>query len=149
MAKGKGGYRHAAGNAGYFNARRLDQLADIHGGRLTLQAGIRRNDHLIDVSFQTLDQFLQAYILRADAKHRRNSAVQYMIDALVFPGLLIGCQIARILNHHDHAVISGRIPADRTLLRIRQGITGPAITDIVPRVHDRIRQSFHPLRRHI
>ena len=71
-----------------------------------------------------------------------------MVGSLVLAGLLICCQISRVLHNHDCAVISLLVRTDRADLRIRQILTEFAVMDMFLCCHNGIREPLHPFRRH-
>ena len=75
--------------------------------------------------------------------------MKYMVYPVEFTRFLVRRQIARIFHDHDHAVISGLTPADRTEFLIRQGKALLTVMDIVLCVADRAGETVYLFLRHV
>ena len=75
-------------------------------------------------------------IIRANAEHRGNRPMQYMIDSLILTGLLISSKVARRFHHHYGMFVTPWIAADRTFLRVRKRTALFAIANIFPRLQN-------------
>ena len=124
-------YRHTAGDPCHLDARRLDQFADIHRCCLTFKGGIGRNDHFRHISLKSCHQFLQTNIRRTDAKHRRDSPMQDMVDTFILLRLLISCLMSRSLNNHNDMMIPLRISTNRTQFTVCQIPTAAAVANLL------------------
>ena len=108
-----------------------------------VQAGVGGDDDLLHLAPQPLHQLLQADVPGADAQHGGDGPMEHMVHALVSAGLLIGRQIPDILHHHDELMVPLLVGADRAYLPVRQGEAFPAVADVVPGLHDHVRQALH------
>ena len=75
--------------------------------------------------------------------------MKYMIYTVKFTCFLICCQIPGILNHHDSAVISFGIGADRTKLLVSQRVTALTVLNILPCIGNGGGQLLYLVLRHI
>jgi hypothetical protein len=72
-----------------------------------------------------------------------------MVDAFVFSCFLIGCEISRVLDHHNLSVISLGTLTDGAQILIGQRKTFLAIAHILPCAADGVGQRLDALRRHV
>ena len=74
--------------------------------------------------------------------------LQDMIDALILARLLVGGQVPGVLHHHDGAVISVRVSANRAHLFVGQVLAHLTVGHMLLGVYDSIRKMLHSLGRH-
>ena len=93
---------------------RLEQAGDIARRRFALDIRIGGQNDLVDILLADAGQQLaDADILRPDALHRGDGAVQHVIAALEIAHALHGGHVARVAYHADHAVVAALIGTDR------------------------------------
>ena len=110
------------------NPHRLEQAGDIARRRFALDIRIGGQNDLVDILLADAGQQLaDADILRPDALHRGDGAVQHVIAALEIAHALHGGHVARVAYHADHAVVAALIATEDVRFRNHSGIDIPSL----------------------
>lgn len=131
------------------DAERLDELCHVHRGRLALDGGVRGHDDLLHLAVrEALQQLAHGELVGADALHRRDEAVQHVVQTLVFARALEGRDVARRLDHADGGAVARGVRADGAQLPLREVLADLAAVEHRVRVLNGLREGERLLARH-
>src|SRR5665811_1526102 len=98
---------------GDLHAERRQHPHEVGRGRFAFKIGVRRKDDLFNgVIAESLQEFLDAQLVRADARNRRNCAAQHVVAAAELTRPLDCDDIFGLLDDAEDRVIAPRILAD-------------------------------------
>ena len=103
----------------HFHTRFVQKIGDVVGGRLAVDGGVHREDHLAHAALaHAVHQALDVEVLRADAVERRQRAAEDMVLRIDRPGALQRPEVGDILDHDDDAAVAARIRATTGLGKV-------------------------------
>ena len=106
-----------------FTGSGLEQRGQVEGGGVAFDVGVGAQDDLFDaLGVEPGQQFPDPQLVRADAVDGADGALQHVIAAVVFPGLLHRHHVAGLLHHADDRRVPAVVTADVAL-----GAAGPAV----------------------
>ena len=89
------------------DAERLQQPRNVHRRGFALGVRIGGEDNLLGLLLRhALDQLADTDVVRSDVPHRRQRAVQHMIQTLVLLRALERNYVARLCHHADHLLVA-------------------------------------------
>ena len=110
-------YRQSTRQSRHAQADRLEHPGEIGRGRLTLEVGIGREDHLGDGAVGQPDhQLADPQLVGSDAVDRRDRAAEHVVAAAELAGALDRDDVLVLLDHAQHARVAPRVAADPALL---------------------------------
>src|ERR1043165_3772699 len=84
----------------------------MHSGGFTFNGRVGGDDDFIHATvLDPLQKRRYAQQLRPNAMQGRDCAVQYMVDAVVEPGLFDGSNVSRLLDHAYQTLVTRRVDA--------------------------------------
>jgi hypothetical protein len=147
-------------DAGYPDAKRLEQPRQVDGGGFALDIRVRRQDHLGHAVPDARQQALDLQLVRPDALQRRQRAHQHVIHALEVARLLDSRDIRGLFDDADDVMIPVHVAAERAgvdvgdvvahrtvrdaLLHIAKGVSQP-LGVVARALEDMEGQALRPL----
>ena len=131
----------AARQARDADAQRRQQAADVHRRRLALEVRVRRHDHFRDRAVaQAREQLVDLEILRADAVHRRDHAVQHVVQPVEAARALDRQDVQRLLDDADRRAVARSVAADAAGVDLRDVLADGAEDCPLLQLDDRLRE---------
>src|SRR5215217_2209465 len=101
------------------HAERLEERRDVHRRRVSLEVGVRRDDHLGHaLAFDSVEELLHAQVLGADAVERADRAAEHVVPAADHGRLLDRRRVLRFLDDAQHLRIAAGVPTDAAALAL-------------------------------
>jgi hypothetical protein len=95
--------REAGRETGDPQAQGDQQAREVRGGRLALDVGVGREDHLGDLAVgETAQQLLDPQVVRADVVDRVDRSAEHVVLPAELSGALDGDDVLGLLDHADH-----------------------------------------------